>query len=167
MKALVSLLLLLGLAACDESMDNQNRLKTYGSSRGTTSWPSEGEALPLVKGTVAQGTLEYEREAKEPPSVSIALLQRGRQRYDIYCSVCHGFTGGGDGVVVAHGFPKPRPFTDPDVMRDSGKQLVEIIGNGAGAMYGFYDRVGPKDRWAIAAYIRALQLAATGRKPQS
>ncbi len=167
MKRAAALLLLFALAACNESMDNQNRMKTYGSSQGTTSWPRETEALPLVKGTVAQGTLRYERQTKEAPPVSLALLQRGHQRYDIYCSVCHGLTGAGNGIVVARGFPKPRPFTDPAVMRESAQQLVDIIGSGTGTMYGFYDRVEPKDRWAIAAYIRALQLAGTGRKPQT
>ncbi len=116
---------------------------------------------------MAQGTLRYERQTKEAPPVSLALLQRGHQRYDIYCSVCHGLTGAGNGIVVARGFPKPRPFTDPAVMRESAQQLVDIIGSGTGTMYGFYDRVEPKDRWAIAAYIRALQLAGTGRKPQT
>jgi mono/diheme cytochrome c family protein len=167
MKRAAALLLLFALAACNESMDNQNRMKTYGSSRGTTSWPRESEALSLVKGTVAQSSLQYEREIKESPPVSFALLQRGHQRYDIYCAVCHGFTGAGDGIVVARGFPKPRPFSNPAVMREAGKQLVDVIGNGTGVMYGFYDRVEPKDRWAIAAYIRALQLAGAGRKPQT
>lgn len=165
MTRIAMLLLLFALAACNESMDNQNRMKPYSSSEGTKSWPRETEALPLVKGTVAQGTLQYERATKEPPSVSLALLQRGRERYGIYCAVCHGFTGAGDGIVVAHGFPKPRAFTDPAVMRETAKRMVGIIGNGTGTMYGFYDRVEPKDRWAIVAYIRALQLADTNGKP--
>ncbi|HEY2034201.1 MAG TPA: cytochrome c [Rhizomicrobium sp.] len=165
MKRLCALLLLFALAGCDESMDKQNRLKTYGSAPGISSWPAEGEALPLVKGTVPQGLLERDREISEPPQVTLALLQRGRQRYDIYCSACHGLTGAGDGIVVARGFPKPKPFDDPKVVNDTGKQLVNAIGNGSGVMYSFSDRVDPKDRWAIAAYIRALQLADKGGKP--
>jgi mono/diheme cytochrome c family protein len=165
MRKLGALLLLFALAGCDESMDKQNRLKTYGSAPGISSWPAEGEALPLVKGTVAQGTLEREQAITHPPPVTLALLQRGRQRYGIYCSACHGLTGAGDGIVVARGFPKPKPFNDPKVMGDTAKQLVDVIGNGYGTMYSFSDRVDPKDRWAIAAYIRALQLADRGAKP--
>jgi mono/diheme cytochrome c family protein len=160
MKRAAALLVLLALADCDESMDHQNRMKTYGSAQGTSSWPGEGEALPLVKGTVAQGALDRERQAAAPPPVSLALLQRGRQRYDIYCAVCHGLTGEGDGIAVARGFPKPKAFADPQAMQDSAEHLVDVIGNGYGVMYSFSDRVEPKDRWAIAAYIRALQLAA-------
>jgi mono/diheme cytochrome c family protein len=142
-------------------------MKTYGSSAGTSTWPSKGEALPLVKGTVAQGTSKRERQTDEPPPVSPALLARGRERYDIYCSVCHGLAGMGDGIVVARGFPKPKPFTDPELMAASAKELVAAIAEGYGTMYSFSDRVEPKDRWAIVAYLRALQLAARPRKAAS
>ena len=165
MKRFCVLFFMLALAACDESMDNQNRLKTYGSAKGTSSWPSSGEALPLVKGTLAQGELQREQETATPPPVSLALLQRGQQRYGIYCAPCHGLTGGGDGIVVARGFPRPKPFDDPQLMQAPAKHLVDVIGNGYGTMYSFSDRVDPKDRWAIAAYIRALQLADKGQKP--
>lgn len=167
MKRAATLLLLFALGACNESMDHQNRMETYGSAQGTANWPRGSEALPLVKGTVAQGALERERQTAQPPPVSLALLQRGRERYDIYCAVCHGLTGAGDGIVVARGFPRPKSFNDPKIMQESGKQLVEIIGNGYGVMYSFSDRVEPKDRWAIAAYIRALQLAGASGKARS
>jgi mono/diheme cytochrome c family protein len=147
--------LLLALAGCGESMDRQNRLKTYG----------EGEARPLVEGTVAQGALAREQEIAAPPPVNDALLQRGRQRYDIYCAACHGFAGDGDGIVVARGFPKPKPFTDPRIMQASAKELVGAIGQGYGVMYSFSDRVEPRDRWAIVAYIRALQFASAKARP--
>lgn len=165
MKKFCALLLVFALAGCDESMDNQNRLKTYGSAPGISSWPSEGEALPPVKGTVAQGALEREQQTMQPPPVSSALLARGQQRYNIYCSACHGLTGAGDGIVVARGFPKPKPFDDPAIMNAPAKQLVGAITSGYGVMYSFSDRVDPKDRWAIAAYIRALQLADKDGKP--
>jgi len=165
MKKLCAFLLLFALAGCDESMDKQNRLKTYGSGPGISSWPSQGEALPLVKGTVPQGALERDREIRQPPPVTLALLQRGQQRYNIYCAACHGLTGAGDGIVVARGFPKPKPFSNPAILRAPAKQLVAAIGQGYGVMYSFSDRVDPKDRWAIAAYIRALQLADKGGKP--
>lgn len=165
MKTVAALLLLFALAACDESMDEQNRFKTYGSAQGAANWPAAQEELPLVKGTVSQGASARDRETVMPPAVSVALLQRGRQRYDIYCSMCHGLTGAGDGIVVARGFPKPKRFDDPLLMQAPAKELVDAISRGYGTMYDFSDRVDPKDRWAIVAYIRALQMAAkNGRK---
>jgi mono/diheme cytochrome c family protein len=157
--------MLIMLSACDESMDKQNRLKTYGPAPGISGWPAQGEALPLADGTVPEGSVERDREIQNPPTVTFALLQRGRQRYEIYCAACHGLTGAGDGIVVARGFPRPKPFDDPTIMRASSKQLVDTIGQGFGVMYSFSDRVEPTDRWAITAYIRALQFADRRRTP--
>jgi mono/diheme cytochrome c family protein len=163
MRGIIALLLVLLLAGCDESMDRQNRFKTYGSAAGVPNWPSVGEALPLVKGTVSQGDLQRDREISEPPPVSLALLQDGRTRYDAYCAPCHGLTGAGNGIIVERGFPKPAPLDDPDLMQASAHHLVDVIGQGYGRMFSFSDRVEPKDRWAIVAYIRALQLADSGK----
>jgi len=159
MKAAALLLLLLGLCSCDESMDRQNRFKTHGSAKGARDWPAEGEALPRVPGTVAQGDLQRLAEIATPPDVSLALLQQGRARYDAFCAPCHGLAGDGDGIVVARGFPKPPAFVEPRLMQAPARQLVEIIGQGSGRMFSFADRVEPRDRWAIVAYIRALQLS--------
>jgi mono/diheme cytochrome c family protein len=159
------LLCLLLLAGCNESMDQQNRLKTYGEAK-LPGWPGEGEALPLPSGTVPQEAQAQDNALARPPQVTMALLERGRQRYDIYCSACHGLTGAGDGMVVARGFPRPHDFSDPDQMREDARHLVDVIGQGYGRMYSFSDRVDPADRWAIIAYIRALQLAGTpSRRP--
>jgi mono/diheme cytochrome c family protein len=166
MRVLV-LLLLFVLAGCDESMDSQNRTKTYGSAAGLPSWPSWGEAVPLVEGTVAQGDLDRQQALAHPPKVSRALLDRGRERYDIYCAPCHGLTGAGDGFIVERGFPTPKSFDDPQVMTASAADLRDIISHGKGTMYGFSDRVAPADRWAIVAYMRALQLASSTRRPPS
>ena len=163
MRTLAALFLVLLLVACDESMDKQNRLKTYGEATGLDAWPAEGEALPRVPGTVAQGDLARAHALEAPPPVSLALVQRGRERYDIYCAVCHGLTGAGDGIVVARGFPKPKPIGDPALLKAQAKHFVDVIGNGYGVMYGFSDRVEPADRWAITSYIRALQLAEVKR----
>lgn len=159
MKRFAIAILVLALVSCDESMDLQNRLKTYGSADGINSWPAAGEALPRVAGTVAQGDLDRETAIAEPPTVSLALLQRGRERYEIDCAACHGMIGDGDGMVVQRGFPPPPPFSDARQMKSSSRHLVDVIGNGYGIMYSFGDRVEPADRWAIVAYIRALQLA--------
>ena len=163
MRGISALLLVLLLTGCDESMDRQNRLRTYSSAAGMPNWPSVGEALPLVKGTVSQDDLERARRLREPPPMSLALMQEGRIRYDAYCAACHGLTGAGDGIIVARGFPQPAPFNDPRLMQASAPHLVDVIGKGFGRMFSFSDRVEPTDRWAIVAYIRALQLADSGK----
>lgn len=165
MRKLAILLLLLVLAACGESMDQQNRLKTYGSAAGIADWPGPGEALPLPPGVVSQSDAARQKALTTPPPVSLAFLKVGQQRYGIYCAPCHGLAGDGDGFVVARGFPRPLPFSDPRQIQASASHLMDVISNGSGRMYSFSDRVEPADRWAIIAYIRALQLAAT-RKAQ-
>ena len=94
---------------------------------------------------------------KEKPPMSLALVQRGRERFNIFCSECHGYTGEGDGMVVQRGFPHPPSFHDPRLVAAPDEHFVDVITNGHGVMYSYADRVPPADRWAIAAYIRALQ----------
>ncbi len=92
-----------------------------------------------------------------PVPVTRALIERGGERYGIYCSECHGADGYGQGIVVRRGFPAPPSFHEP---RDRGEpvgRLYEAIAQGYGIMYGYGDRITPRDRWAIVAYIRALQ----------
>jgi mono/diheme cytochrome c family protein len=156
-------MLLLALCGCDESMDRQNRFKTYGTAEGAPYWPAPGEALPRVPRTVAQGDLQRLAELDTPPAVSMAMLQQGRVRYDAICAPCHGLTGAADGIIVARGFPKPPALDDPRLMRAAARHFVDVIGQGSGRMFSFSDRVEPRDRWAIAAYIRALQLADAGK----
>lgn len=164
MKQAAVLILLLALAGCGESMDQQNRLKTYGAAKGLSDWPGAGEALTPPSDTVPQNQAARDAALVTPPAVNAALLAQGRQRYDIYCAACHGLAGDGDGFVVARGFPAPRPFSDPQIAKISARQLLDVIGQGTGTMFGFYDRVDPADRWAIVAYVRALQLAARGAR---
>jgi mono/diheme cytochrome c family protein len=103
------------------------------------------------------------REKPEPPpALSLALLQRGRERYDIACAPCHARTGEGSGIIVQRGFPAPPPFSDKRIVDEPTSHYVDVIANGYGIMYAFPERVGPGDRWAIAAYIRVLQRARSG-----
>jgi mono/diheme cytochrome c family protein len=94
--------------------------------------------------------------------VTAPLLARGRERYAIYCVPCHGETGRGDGAIVQRGFPPPPDLARADLRQASAQQLYDAISNGYGLMYPFSDRVAPADRWAIVAYLRALQLARNG-----
>jgi mono/diheme cytochrome c family protein len=114
---------------------------------------------------VAREEQARDQALAHPPPVSMALMERGQQRYEIYCAPCHGLTGAGDGIIVSRGFPRPHNFDDPGQMGLDARHIVDVIGKGYGRMYSFSNRVDPADRWAIVAYIRALQLAgAPGRK---
>ncbi len=152
------------LISCGESIDKQDRYETYQAAGDNKAWPADGEALPLPDGTVAQGDAELAAALANPPLLTAVAIERGRQRYNIFCSMCHGLAGDGDGIVVARGFPRPPSFSDPAVVSTGPRELIRAIGEGTGRMYGFGDRVGPSDRWLIVAYIRALQLAALPQK---
>jgi mono/diheme cytochrome c family protein len=93
------------------------------------------------------------------PPMSAALLTRGRERYAIACVACHGEAGDGDGVVPARGFPRPESFHTARLATMTSRHVVDVITHGYGVMYPHADRVAPADRWAIAAYVQALQLS--------
>ena len=89
-----------------------------------------------------------------------AFLQRGKARYNIYCIVCHGPLGYGDGMVVQRSFPAPPSFhSDKILHHEPLGHFYDVISNGYGAMFSYSERVVPEDRWAIAAYVKALQLS--------
>ena len=94
-----------------------------------------------------------------PYPISLALLQRGQNRYDIDCAPCHGLTGEGNGMVVQRGFPRPLSYLDARLLHAPDAALEQTIAHGYGVMYPFGDRLDAHDRWAIVAYIRALQLS--------
>ncbi len=94
-----------------------------------------------------------------PFPVTKVVLERGKERYDIYCAPCHGRTGTGDGMVVRRGFSQPPTFHQTRLREAPVGHYFDVITNGYGAMYPYAARVSPEDRWAITAYIRALQLS--------
>ena len=94
-----------------------------------------------------------------PFPITRAVLERGRERFNIYCTPCHGLSGDGDGMIVERGFRHPVSFHDDRLRTMPVGHFFDVITNGIGAMYPYGDRVAPRDRWAIAAYIRALQLS--------
>lgn len=125
---------------------------------------------PPVDGAVARGELraddhfytgyvDGQQATTFPVAVDRDFVMRGRERYEIYCSPCHGAVGDGYGAIVSRGFQRP-PSYHQDRLRDAPVgHFYNVITNGKGRMYSFNDRIKPKDRWAITAYIRALQLS--------
>jgi mono/diheme cytochrome c family protein len=144
--------LVLPLAACD-NMANQPKLNPYELRYGAQAdWP----ATPVAH-TIARDDPQH---PPGPPPVSMGLLQRGKERFDIYCAPCHSRLGDGNGIIVQRGFPRP-PSYFSDALRNAPNQLFyDVITNGYGVMFSYGDRVDPADRWAIVAYIRALQTSA-------
>jgi mono/diheme cytochrome c family protein len=145
-----------GLAACDLSMTQQRKLTTYAP---TSLWPDGTSARPPPEHAVAQGDVERDAAAKTPPPVTAELLERGRGRYGIFCAPCHGLAGDGDGVIVAHGFPAPPSYHIDRLTAVPAQHFFDVMTHGYGVMFSYADSVDVQDRWAIAAYIRALQLS--------
>jgi mono/diheme cytochrome c family protein len=138
-------------AACD-NMANQPKRLPYELPYGAeANWP----ALP------PKGTVPRDEKLVQPPPVTMALLERGQQRFDIYCSPCHSRVGDGDGMIVQRGFPHPPSYYIERLRMAPIAHFYDVITNGYGAMYSYADRVAPEDRWAIIAYIRALQTSVT------
>lgn len=156
MRLLVLLGLMALLSGCDVSMTQQNKYDTYAPAK---LWADGTSARPLPEHVVAQGDAARAQAAAHPPPASDALLARGQQRYDIFCAPCHGLDGRGDGIIAQHGFPHPPSYFEPRLMSAPASTFYEAISNGYGVMYSYADRVPPHDRWAIVAYIRALQLS--------
>lgn len=96
---------------------------------------------------------------KFPFPITKKVLQRGKERYEIYCAPCHGRTGAGDGMIVRRGFSQPPTYHQERLRKAPVGHYFDVITNGYGAMYPYADKVSPEDRWAITAYIRALQLS--------
>jgi len=96
-----------------------------------------------------------------PIQVTKETVRRGKERYEIFCSACHGLTGNGDGMIVRRGFRRAASFNDERLMQAPVGHFFDAITNGWGAMPSYAPQIPPQDRWAIIAYIRALQLSQT------
>ena len=155
------------LSGCDTDMSHQPKLKPLQES----DFFQDGRASrPRVPGTVARGHLNDDELLMTgqlkgqdadlfPFPVTRELLNRGQERYDIYCAVCHDRIGTGNGMVVRRGFPKPPSFHTDMLRKAPAGHFVYVITHGFGRMSPYADRISPPDRWAIAAYVRALQLS--------
>jgi len=160
----------LSVAGCHTDMWRQPRGEALGES---SLFPDGAISRPLVPGTVARGHARLDEPFytgaengkwvdELPVPLTKALLERGKERYNIYCSPCHGATGDGKGMIAQRGFQLKRPVGNyhTDRLREMPLgHFYDVITNGYGAMYSYASRVEPEDRWAIVAYIRALQLS--------
>ena len=147
--------LAIGLCGCtDQSMTKQPH---YGPNSPAPVFANGSAAQTPPDGAVAQDAEAYAQASAAPPAVDLALVRRGRDRFDIFCAPCHGFEGDGNGAIVRRGFPRPPSYYGAALMRAPGRLFFDTITNGFGVMYAYGSRVSPHDRWAITAYIRALQ----------
>jgi mono/diheme cytochrome c family protein len=153
--------------ACRQDMHDQPRYKPLARS---DFFNDDRSARPLVAGTVARGRLPGDAAletgktgtafvAAVPVPIDLKLLKRGEQRYRIYCSPCHGQVGRGDGMVVRRGYRPPPSFHIDRLRAQPAGYFFDVITAGFGAMPDYAAQVSVADRWAIVAYVRALQLS--------
>ena len=153
------LILSLLLAGCQQQMADQPRYEPLDPSAFFADGMS---ARPRVPGTVPRGPLPQAlptETAGFPVPLSRAMLERGQERYNINCAPCHDRVGNGNGMIVQRGFPRPPSFHEERLQKAAPGHIVRVITQGYGMMASYANRVEPDDRWAIAAYIRALQLS--------
>ena len=159
--------LLLLAAGCRQDMQNQPRMFPQ---RGTPMFADGRSVRPQVEHTVARGQL-YESDyfytglmnGKEadmmPFPVTMQVLDRGQERFNVYCTPCHSRVGNGAGMIVERGYKPAGNFHDPKRLAEPLSHYFYVMTNGYGAMPDYKAQIAPADRWAIAAYIRALQLS--------
>ncbi len=165
-------MLLAGGAGCKQKMSYQPR---YDPLERSEIFTDRTSARPAPAGTVARGFLrdnpglflgrkengDYVTEFPFP--ITEAVMKRGQERFTIYCTMCHGFSGYGDGMIVQRGFSPPPSLHNPETREKSVGYYFSVITNGYGAMPGHAHQIPVSDRWAIVAYVRALQLSQNAR----
>ncbi|HTS03501.1 MAG TPA: cytochrome c [Thermoanaerobaculia bacterium] len=159
-------MLALALAACRNDMHRQARTRPLRESRF---FADGGSARPLPEGVVARGFLRADAVLDKglgpdgkfvldlPVPLTRELLRRGRERFDIFCSPCHGRTGNGEGMIVQRGFKNPSSFHVDRLRNERAGYFFDAMTNGFGQMSSYASQVPPEDRWAIVAWIRTLQ----------
>ncbi len=141
---------------CGQNMEDQPKYDQY-------------EPAPLFKngrvlqapaaGTIARGDLARWAQGNEKPPLTRELLVRGRAQHDVFCAPCHSRTGDGIGMIVKRGMPQPPSYHSERLRKATDQHVYDVISNGYGVMYAYKSRIARRDRWAIVAYLRALQLS--------
>lgn len=158
---------LLSLSSCRQKMSNQPR---YDPLEPSDFFADGMSARPRIPGTVARGELAIDPVVASgkmngqdvdgfPMAVTPAVLNRGEERFNIYCSECHGRLGDGNGMIPSRGYRHPPSFHTDQLRNAKTGHFFDVMTNGFGAMPSYANQVPVNDRWAIVAYIRALQLS--------
>lgn len=168
-RALLALTLLtIALPACRQDMHDQPR---YEPLEASVLFADGRSSRPLIEGTVARGQLRADRElytgldaagqfvSDLPTPVTRELLERGQSRFNAFCSPCHGRRGDGRGMVVQRGFKQPQSFHQARLRDTPVGYYYDVISRGFGEMSSYAAQLSSRDRWAIVAYIRALQVS--------
>ena len=157
----------LALSACRQDMHDQPR---YEPMEASSFFADGSSTRPQVPGSVARGELRLDKHLYEgrvdgefarsfPFEITSELLDRGQERYQIFCSACHSSVGDGEGMVVKRGMRQPPSFHIDRLREAEHGYLFDVITNGYGAMFDMADKLTAEDRWAVVAYVRALQLS--------
>jgi mono/diheme cytochrome c family protein len=164
---MTAVLLLLALVSCRQKMSNQPR---YDPLEPSAFFQDGMSARPRIPGTVARGELSIDPFLETgkvgnavadgfPFAITEAVIDRGHERFDIYCSECHGRTGDGNGMIPSRGYRRPPSFHTETLRTAKTGHFFDVMTNGFGAMPPYKTMIPPRDRWAIVAYIKALQLS--------
>jgi mono/diheme cytochrome c family protein len=159
--------LLVSVAACRQDMHDQPK---YTALQETDFFADGQASRPPVSNTVARGQLNEDMLLTTgkvgaddatvfPFPVTEQVMARGRERFNVFCSPCHGQTGLGDGMIVRRGYRRPPALGEQRLIDSPVGHIFDVITNGFGAMPDYADQVPVNDRWAITAYVRALQLS--------
>jgi mono/diheme cytochrome c family protein len=162
-----AVLCLAAVSGCRQDMHNQPKYKPL---RASAFFGDGSSARPLVEGTVARGTLQEDVAfftgkngntpvAEIPFPVDEAVVNRGQDRYNVFCSPCHDAAGTGRGMVVQRGYRQPPSLHDPRLRMAEAGYFFDVMTNGFGAMPDYRAQLSARDRWTVVAYIRALQLS--------
>ncbi len=166
-----AVLFLLALTGCRDDMHNQPRYKPLAESEF---FPDHRAARPAVEGTVARGHLHIDTarytgkfNGEDIDQFPIPIARRdieiGRERFNIYCTPCHGRLGDGNGMVVLRGFRQAASYYTDKLMNAPVGHFFDVMTNGFGAMPSYASRIEPDDRWRIVAYIKVLQASESAK----
>lgn len=155
----------LGFQACRQDMHDQPKYKVNGQSQF---FADQRNNRPRVPGTVARdhldeddhfyrGRIDGKLADSYPMAITADFLNRGRERYSIYCQPCHSPVGDGNGIAVQRGMKRPPSYHIERLQKAPPGYFYDVVTNGFGTMYDYSERIKPADRWAIAAYVQALQ----------
>jgi mono/diheme cytochrome c family protein len=161
------LLATLALAGCRQDMHQAPR---YDPLERSEFFADQRSARPMIPGTVARGFLREDARyytgrdgnvfvQRMPLEATLELVQRGQERYNVFCAPCHARTGEGDGPIVQRGMKQPPSFHSERLRQQPDGYFYDVITNGFGAMQDYASQIAPADRWAVVAYLRALQLS--------